>query len=207
MWTSSVILVFSVSVTEAKCVPAAGEGAQVQHEPKNKQTAWRADGVVILSTEDLAKKSWLALGHTTSATGKDTPHFSSSITPKFTRNAMHSKLQFWWVQLQLAVFKESLKAGCQSISGTFAQCRGHLQGLRVVQSCVACVTDSLKVPWSNQRTRQFYTLPKCISSCEGCVKSMSLSNVQLCILRTFPNSNHSCIFIIPDQVQWCQLYT
>lgn len=122
--------------------------------------------------------------------------------PRFTRNTTHRELQSWWVELQLAVFKESLKTGCQSISGTFAQHRVHLQGLRVEQfSWVACVTESLKVPYSNQWTRQFYTLPKCISICGGCVKSMSC--VKLCILHVFPSQYHSCIFIIPDQVQWC----
>lgn len=68
------------------------------------------------------------------------------LDPRFTRNAMHKELQFWWVELHLAVIKESLKAECQRI-WVFAQHRVHLQGLRVVQfSYVACVTDSLKVP-------------------------------------------------------------
>lgn len=35
--------------------------------------------------------------------------------PRFTRNAMHRELQFWWVELHLAVIKESLKAECQRI--------------------------------------------------------------------------------------------
>lgn len=125
----------------------------------------------------------------------------AQIAPKIHRNAMHSELQFWWVEL--AVFKESLKAGRQSTSGAFAQHRVHLQGLRVVQfSCVALWDWLLEGHMEQSMNKTVSHLTKCISICEGCDKSLSC--VKLCTLHAFPSHYHSHIFIIPDQVQWCQ---
>lgn len=127
----------------------------------------------------------------------------AKLHPRFTRKAMHSGLQLWWVELQLAVFRGSLKAGCQSIPGTFAQHRVHLQGLSgTALLCCTCgwllegpveqsmnktvlyITQMYFYLW---RMRQEHEPELCGALHPSCL----------------PKHYHSCIFITPDQVQWC----